>query len=108
MENARVRAMITIDDNTKIKKIHFKFPKMFKEDAESQIIALYNNILDKKNTLANHRMEAMRLEQELKKDEEDFKGLQSMFDIEFEKRSFEEIHGEHNFLVINPTDYRNK
>ena len=100
--------MVTINDTTKIKKIHFKFPEMFNGDAENQIIALYNNILDKKNALANHRMEAMKLEQELKKDEDDFKSLQSMFDIEFEKRSFEEIHGEHNFLVINPTDYRNK
>ena len=49
----------------------------------------------------------MRLEQELKKEQETFNELSVFFDITFAQKEIEEVKGEHNILVKNPTDYRN-
>lgn len=96
-----------IDNRYEISNIELKYPSLMAENAKQQIEKMYYDLLSRKEHLTNLRTDVMRLEQELKKAQEAFNDLSVFFDITFAQKEIEEVKGEHNLLVINPTDYRN-
>lgn len=96
-----------IDNRYEISNITLKYPSLMAEDAKQKIKDMYYDLLSRKEHLTDLRTEVMRLEQELKKEQETFNELSVFFDITFAQKEVEEIKEEHNLLVINPTDYRN-
>ncbi len=98
---------MVIDDKTRIKSVTAKYPDMMAEGAAEQFKAQYYDLVERKNKLAERRMEVIKEEQELKEKEAYFQIISELFDVEFEKESIEEIREECNLGIINPTDYRN-
>lgn len=96
-----------IDNRYEISNITLKYPSLMAEDAKQRIKDMYYDLLSRKEHLTDLRTEVMRLEQELKKEQETFNELSVFFDITFAQKEVEEIKGEHNILIKNPTDYRN-
>lgn len=96
-----------IDNRYEISNIELKYPSLMAEDAKQKIKDMYYSLLSHKEHLTDLRTEVMRLEQELKKEQETFNELSVFFDITFAQKEIEEVKGEHNIVVINPTDYRN-
>lgn len=96
-----------IDNRYEISNIELKYPSLMAENAKQQIEGMYYDLLSRKEHLTNLRTDVMRLEQELKKAQEAFNDLSVFFDITFAQKEIEEVKGEHNIVVINPTDYRN-
>lgn len=96
-----------IDNRYEISNITLKYPSLMAEDAKQKIKDMYYDLLSRKEYLTNLRTDVIKLEQELKKAQEAFNGLSVFFDITFAHKEVEEVKGEHNILVKNPTDYRN-
>lgn len=98
---------MVIDDKTRIKSVTAKYPDMMAEGAAEQFKMQYYDLVERKNKLAERRMEVIKEEQELKEKEAYFQIISELFDVEFEKENIEEIREECNLGIINPTDYRN-
>ena len=98
---------MVIDDRSKIKEIILKFPRLMAEDSKKYVMERFYDIRSKREKLASLRMEAMKLEQELREEEKEFNEQSSLFDIVFEKKEITEIKEDCYMSVVNPSDYRN-
>ena len=79
-------------DYTKIKKVTFKVPDMMTENAEQEVIKLFNNIKALKDKISELRMEASKLENDLRVLEVKWNALSLLMDIEYETKEKEEVH----------------
>ena len=79
-------------DYTEIKKVTFKVPDMMTENAEQEVIKLFNDIKALKNKISELRMEASKLENDLRVLEVKWNALSMLMDIEYETKEKEEVH----------------
>lgn len=101
--------IVQVEDRSRIKKVHFKYPYLFNERAEQHVINMYNGILETDNMLTSARQLVRDLEKKLKDKRDEFTGMQAMFDIEFEQKEVEHVDvTRSNMAVINPSDASNK
>ena len=98
---------MVVNDYSKIKSIKPKFPDITNKRAVKSLTKMFYSIKADKDKLAELRMKAMVLDQELKNKEAEFNSKMQLFDIEFEKKEVKEIKETNYFGIINPTDYRN-
>ena len=101
--------IVQVEDRSRIKKVHFKCPHLFKPEAEEDIINMYKDILETDNQLALARQLVRDLEKELKQKKDKFNEMETMFTIEYEQKETEHVDRVHvNMAVINPSDVSNR
>lgn len=101
--------LVNVEDKRKIKKVHFKYPALFKSDAEHKIKVIYNELLDTEDSLDKARQEVRELEKKLEDRKKDFIALQTMLTIEFETKEVENVDRVSSTLgIINPSDASNR
>lgn len=101
--------IVQVEDKSRIKKVHFKYPHLFKPDAEKDIINMYEDILETDNKLASARQYVRYLEKELKDKKDKFNEMGAMFTIEYEQKETEHVDVvSTNMAVINPSDASNR
>lgn len=102
--------LVNVEDRSKIKKVHFKFPTLMRTDAEEQVKELYYTIHQTEDELDSARNSVRELERIFKGLKENFNVLNnSIFSIEFESKEVEHVdRTTTNMAVINPTDASNR
>ena len=101
--------IIQVEDRSRIKKIHFKYPHLFKPEAEQDIINMYKDILETDDQLTSARQLVRDLEKELKQKRDKFNEIEAMFTIEYEQKETEHVDVvSTNMAVINPSDASNR
>lgn len=101
--------IVQVEDRRKIKKIHFKYPHLFKPEAEQDIINMYKDILETDDQLTSARQLVRDLEKELKQKRDKFNEMEAMFTIEYEQKETEHVDVvSTNMAVINPSDASNR
>lgn len=78
-------------DYTQIERVTFKVPDMMTENADQEVIQLFNNIRDLKDKISNLRMEATKKDKELKVLQEKWNLLLPLLDIEYATKEKEDI-----------------
>lgn len=101
--------IVQVEDRSRIKKVHFKYPHLFKPEAEQDIINMYKDILETDNQLTLARQLVRDLEKELKEKKDKFTEIEAMCTMEFEQKEVEHVDVvKSNMAVINPTDASNR
>lgn len=101
--------LVKVEDRSKIKKVHFKFPYLFGEQAEEKVKQLYSDLIETEKQLDDARQLVRTLESELKEKQNAFIELQSVMTLEFESKEVEHVdRTTTNMAVINPTDASNR
>lgn len=101
--------IVQVEDRSRIKKIHFKYPHLFKPEAEQDIINMYKDILETDDRLTSARQSVRDLEKELKQKRDKFNEMEAMFTIEYEQKETEHVDVvSANMAVINPSDASNR
>lgn len=101
--------IVQVEDRSRIKKIHFKYPHLFKPEAEQDIINMYKDILETDDQLTLARKLVRDLEKELKEKKDKFTEIEAMCTMEFEQKEVEHVDVvKSNMAVINPTDASNR
>lgn len=101
--------IVQVEDRSRIKKVHFKYPHLFKPEAEEDIINMYKDILETDNQLTLARQLVRDLEKELKEKKDKFTEIEAMCTMEFEQKEVEHVDVvKSNMAVINPTDASNR
>lgn len=101
--------IVQVEDRSRIKKIHFKYPHLFKPEAEQDIINMYKDILETDDQLTSARQLVRDLEKELKEKKDKFTEIEAMCTMEFEQKEVEHVDVvKSNMAVINPTDASNR
>ena len=83
--------IVQVEDRSRIKKIHFKYPHLFKPEAEEDIVNMYKDILETDNQLTLARQLVRDLEKELKQKKDKFNEMEAMFTIEYEQKEREHV-----------------
>lgn len=78
-------------DYTQIERVTFKIPDMMTENADQEVIQLFNNIRDLKDKISNLKMEATKKDKELKVLQEKWNLLLPLLDIEYATKEKEDI-----------------
>ena len=78
-------------DYTEIKKVTFKVPDMMTENAEQEVIKLFNDIKALKDKISELRMEASKLEKDLGVLEAKWNILSPLLDVEYATKEKEDI-----------------
>lgn len=101
--------IVQVEDRSRIKKVHFKYPHLFKPEAEQDIINIYKDILETDDQLTSARQLVRDLEKELKQKKDKFTEIEAMCTMEFEQKEVEHVDVvKSNMAVINPTDASNR
>lgn len=101
--------IVQVEDRSRIKKVHFKYPYLFKPEAEQDIINMYKDILETDDQLTSARQLVRDLEKELKQKKDKFTEIEAMCTMEFEQKEVEHVDVvKSNMAVINPTDASNR
>lgn len=101
--------IVQVEDRSRIKKVHFKYPHLFKPEAEQDIINIYKDILETDDQLTLARQLVRDLEKELKQKKDKFTEIEAMCTMEFEQKEVEHVDVvKSNMAVINPTDASNR
>lgn len=101
--------IVQVEDRSRIKKVHFKYPHLFKPEAEQDIINMYKDILETDDQLTSARQLVRDLEKELKQKKDKFTEIEAMCTMEFEQKEVEHVDVvKSNMAVINPTDASNR
>ena len=91
---------IRVEDKTKIKHIHFKFPHLMHTNSEQEIKYEYEALCAKKQELYDARDRVRQLEKEYGRREKEWNSKKDLFDIEFE--SYEkEVKTTKSYMTIN-------
>jgi len=83
-------------DYTKIKRVNFKVPELMNEQAEEEVINLFNRIKALDDEISSLRMEATNKEKQLQALKEKWSMFSSLLDIEFDTKEKEEVHQDVN------------
>lgn len=101
--------IVQVEDRSRIKKVHFKYPHLFKPEAEQDIINMYKDILETDDQLTSARQLVRDLEKELKQKKDKFTEIEAMCTMEFEQKEVEHVDVvSTNMAVINPSDASNR
>ena len=101
--------IVQVEDRSRIKKVHFKYPHLFKPEAGQDIINMYKDILETDDQLTSARQLVRDLEKELRQKRDRFNEMEAMFTIEYEQKETEHVDVvSTNMAVINPSDASNR
>lgn len=93
------KTILHIEDKTRIKKVHFKHPKLVSSVAEAYIKDTYYQLLNKKEELNEAREKVRYLEKEIIEMEKEFKIITSDCTIEFETTDKEYTTRESDMMI---------
>ena len=79
-----IRSKMTIEDRTKVKAVHFKYPEMMNENAQEEIKNDYNELLSLEEELYNAREVVRELEKKLTEKKKKFEEKTLLCTLEFE------------------------
>lgn len=96
-----------VTDSTIIESAIPKYPELMSTDAEDKIKKVFYNLKEDESKLSKLRMEVIKLEAKVKKEEELYRNISNLFEITFAKKEIQEIKNAVNMGIINPSDYRN-
>ena len=91
---------IKVEDKTKIKHIHFKFPHLMHTNSEQEIKWEYETLCVKKAELYSARDRVRQLEKECDRREKEWNDKKALFDIEFESHE-KEVTTTKSYMTIN-------
>lgn len=101
--------IVQVEDRRKIKKVLFKHPYLFGQDAEQHVINMYKDILETDDQLTLARQLVRDLEKGLKEKKDKFTEIEAMCTMEFEQKEVEHADVvKSNMAVINPSDASNR
>lgn len=89
-----IRSKMTIEDRTKVKAVHFKYPEMMNEGAQEEIKNDYNELLSLEEELYNAREVVRELEKKLTEKKKKFDEKTLLCTLEFETSEKEVVNYE--------------
>ena len=96
-----------VENRTKIKEVKVLHPEFVASNFSQLVKKEYEDIQSLKTTLANLRMKANELEEEIKIKENTFRDLSKLFTLEFETEDIKYSTNECSLAIINQEDARN-
>lgn len=79
-----IRSKMIVEDRTKVKAVHFKYPEMMNESAQEEIKNDYNELLSLEEELYNAREVVRELEKKLTEKKKKFEEKTLLCTLEFE------------------------
>nr|DAU04168.1 MAG TPA: hypothetical protein [Crassvirales sp.] len=79
-----IRSKMIVEDRTKVKAVHFKYPEMMNEGAQEEIKNDYNELLSLEEELYDAREVVRELEKKLTEKKKKFDEKTSLCTLEFE------------------------
>lgn len=79
-----IRSKMIVEDRTKVKAVHFKYPEMMNESAQEDIKNDYNELLSLEEELYNAREVVRKLEKKLTEKKKKFEEKTLLCTLEFE------------------------
>lgn len=96
-----IRSKMIVDDRTKVKAVHFKYPEMMNESAQEDIKNDYNELLSLEEELYNAREVVRKLEKKLTEKKKKFEEKTLLCTLEFETSEKEIVNYESYILLKN-------
>lgn len=91
-----IRSKMIVEDRSKVKAVHFKYPEMMNENAQEEIKNDYNELLSLEEELYNAREVVRELEKKLTEKKKKFDEKTLLCTLEFET-------SEKDIVGSNPT-----
>ena len=89
-----IRSKMIVEDRTKVKEVHFKYPEMMNEGAQEEIKNDYNELLSLEEELYNAREVVRELEKRLTERKKKFDEKTLLCTLEFETSEKEVVNYE--------------
>ena len=89
-----IRSKMIVEDRTKVKEVHFKYPEMMNEGAQEEIKNDYNELLSLEEELYNAREVVRELEKRLTEKKKKFDEKTLLCTLEFETSEKEVVNYE--------------
>lgn len=96
-----IRSKMIVEDRTKVKAVHFKYPEMMNESAQEDIKNDYNELLSLEEELYNAREVVRELEKKLTEKKKKFDEKTLLCTLEFETSEKEIVNYESYVLFKN-------
>ena len=96
-----IRSKMIVEDRTKVKAVHFKYPEMMNESAQEEIKNDYNELLSLEEGLYNAREVVRELEKKLTEKKKKFDEKTLLCTLEFETSEKEIVNYESYVLFKN-------
>lgn len=96
-----IRSKMIVEDRTKVKAVHFKYPEMMNESAQEDIKNDYNELLSLEEELYNAREVVRKLEKKLTEKKKKFEEKTLLCTLEFETSEKEIVNYESYVLFKN-------
>lgn len=96
-----IRSKMIVEDRTKVKAVHFKYPEMMNESAQEEIKNDYNELLSLEEELYNAREVVRKLEKKLTEKKKRFEEKTLLCTLEFETSEKEIVNYESYVLFKN-------
>lgn len=96
-----IRSKMVVEDRTKVKAVHFKYPEMMNENAQEDIKNDYNELLSLEEELYNVREVVRKLEKKLTEKKKKFEEKTLLCTLEFETSEKEIVNYESYVLFKN-------
>lgn len=93
-----VRSKMIVEDRTKVKVVHFKYPEMMNENAQEEIKNDYNELLSLEEELYNAREVVRELEKKLTEKKKKFDEKTLLCTLEFETSEKDIVNYESHVL----------
>lgn len=93
-----IRSKMIVEDKTKVKAVHFKYPEMMNENAQEEIKNDYNELLSLEEELYNAREVVRELEKKLTEKKKKFEEKTLLCTLEFETNEKEAVNYESHVL----------
>lgn len=94
-----IRSKMIVEDRTKVKAVHFKYPEMMNESAQEDIKNDYNELLSLEEELYNAREVVRELEKKLTEKKKKFDEKTLLCTLEFETSEKEIVNYESYVLL---------
>ena len=79
-----IKGTLVVEDRTKVKTVHFKYPELMNESAQEEIKNEYYNLLETEDKLFEAREKVRELENKLTQMKKDFEHKTALCTLEFE------------------------
>lgn len=96
-----IRSKMIVEDRTKVKAVHFKYPEMMNESAQEDIKNDYNELFSLEEELYNAREVVRKLEKKLIEKKKKFEEKTLLCTLEFETSEKEIVNYESYVLFKN-------
>lgn len=94
-----IRSKMIVEDRSKVKAVHFKYPEMMNENAQEEIKNDYNELLSLEEELYNAREAVRELEKKLTEKKKKFDEKTLLCTLEFETSEKDIVNYESHVLL---------